>query len=340
MSIRVVALLLLLATPLRGQSGSASEVLASAVRAYRDLEFDAAARMLRHVLTPPLAIGLDDSARTRALTYLGAAEHYRGRQDSAIAVFQRLAVLAPSQRPDTLIFPPEITRLYDAVRTTLPVPPPIAVTAPDTLPRLQPPAQPPPPPPPAVLEVPPAAPALPVGASQGNELKVTASGAGQVLSVRGVTALGFFGSVRFHRLELDVRYAEGQRRALVEGAVALRFLATPWLSVQMGPHARRFDTPFGAERWVTWRLGGRGELGLAGTGVRGHALLWRALALDVNVPPGAGSARGGEVGVTIDLESRPFWFGLAYGIDQAHVRAAARRETVKTVTLMVGLRRR
>src|SRR5258708_740846 len=102
MTVRVVALALLLAAPLRAQHGGASDVLRGAVRAYRDLEFDAAARMFRRVLTPPLAIGLDDAERAQALTYLGAAEHYRGRQDSAIAVFRRLVALAPRQRPDTL----------------------------------------------------------------------------------------------------------------------------------------------------------------------------------------------------------------------------------------------
>ena len=47
MSVRVVALALLLAAPLRAQSGGASEVMTGAVRAYRDLDFDAAATMLR-----------------------------------------------------------------------------------------------------------------------------------------------------------------------------------------------------------------------------------------------------------------------------------------------------
>jgi hypothetical protein len=116
MRIRVVVLALLLATPLRAQTGSASDVMSGAVRAYRDLDFDAAATMLRRVLAAPLASQLDDSVRARALTYLGAAEHYRARPDSALAVFRRLVVLAPRHRPDTLVFPPEITRLYDAVR--------------------------------------------------------------------------------------------------------------------------------------------------------------------------------------------------------------------------------
>src|SRR5947209_3405448 len=232
MRVRGVVLALLLAAPaLAAQNGSASEVMSSAVRAYRDLDFDAAARLLRRALTPPLASELDDSTRARALTYLGAAEHYRDRPDSATAVFRRLVVLVPRYRPDTLIFPPEITRLYDEVHEELSVGEPqrIAVNEGDRLPRFK------PPPPPAALHVPPAAP--PVGASPSNERRITASGAGQVLNVRGVTALGFFGDVRFRHLDLDVRYAEGQHGALVEGAVALGFLATPWLSVQMGPHA-------------------------------------------------------------------------------------------------------
>jgi len=332
MRVRVVVLALLLAAPaLAAQNGSASEVMTSAVRAYRDLDFEVAARLLRRVLTPPLASELDDSTRARALTYLGAAEHYRARPESAIAVFRRLVVLAPRQRPDTLIFPPEITRLYDQVHAELSAGVPLRIgdTERDRLRRFR-------PPPRAALQVPPAVP--PVGASQSDERRMSTSAAGQVLKVRDVTALGFFGDVRFRRLELDVRYAEGQREDLVEGAVTLGFWATPWLSVQMGPHARRFDTPFGAERWVTWRLGGRADVAIAGPSVRGHAVLWRALALDVNVPPGSGSAHGGEVGVTIDLGPQPLWIALAYGIDQAQVRDAARRETVQTLRLSVGLR--
>src|SRR6266446_1903891 len=115
-----LAVLLLLAAPLSAQSDSASRMMTRAVRAYQDLDFDGAARLLRRVLAPPLAAQLKDAQRARALSYLGAAEHYRGRPDSAIAVFRRLVALAPDHRPDTLIFPPEITRLYDGVRSSLP----------------------------------------------------------------------------------------------------------------------------------------------------------------------------------------------------------------------------
>src|SRR5258705_13930288 len=114
---------LLAATPRRAKPGSAREVMARAERAYRDLEFDVAASTLRRVLTPPLAAELDDSARARALAYLGAAEHYRGQADSAIAVFRRLGEFAPDAQPDTLGFPPGAPDLHH------PVPPRLTVRA-------------------------------------------------------------------------------------------------------------------------------------------------------------------------------------------------------------------
>ena len=122
--------------------------------------------------------------------------------------------------------------------------------------------------------------------------------------------------------------------------MALRFVGTPWLSVEMVPRVRHYATTSGAERWVTWRLGGRVETALVGTSVRGYAMLWRGLGLDVNVPPGSGSTRGGEVGVTVNMGPGPLWFTLGYGIDHAQVRDAARGETVETLTLTAGLRRR
>jgi len=174
------------------------------------------------------------------------------------------------------------------------------------------------------------------------------SEASGVTQVSG-TALGFTGSLRFRRFELGVQYAEGtlqpadqvsESRDLVEGALALRFVGTPWLSVEMGPRVRHYATTSGAERWVTWRLGGRVETAVVGTSVRGYAMLWRGLGLDVNVPPGSGSTRGGEVGVTVNMGPGPLWFTLGYGIDHAQVRDAARSETVEILTLTAGLRRR
>jgi len=333
MKFTLVALLLLLAAPLAAQGGgdSASRVMTKAVRAYQDLDFDGAARLFRRVLAPPLAEQLDDAKRARALMYLGATEHYRGRPDSAIAVFRRLVALAPEQRPDTLVFPPEITRLYDGVRSAATV---VAVAR-DTVaqpPRPPPPAPPPPAPPPKRA----AEPASRVGT-------VTANVGGLVSSVSTgnatSAAAGFAGSVQLRRMELQVRYAEGSND-LVEGALALRLLATPWLSMQLGPHIRRFDTPLGAERWVTWRLGVRGDVAISRSGVRGYAMLWRALGLDVNLPSSSGSAHGGEIGVRTDVGLRRLWLAMAYGVDQAVVPDANRSETVKTLTLTVGVNRR
>src|SRR5207244_12849324 len=91
MRVRVVVLALLLAAPaLAAQNGSASEVMTSAVRAYRDLDFEVAARLLRRVLTPPPASELDDSTRLRAPTYLGAPAQYRERPGSANPRFTRV----------------------------------------------------------------------------------------------------------------------------------------------------------------------------------------------------------------------------------------------------------
>ncbi|HEV2669788.1 MAG TPA: hypothetical protein VGU74_01750, partial [Gemmatimonadales bacterium] len=105
----LLALLLLLPAPLLAQSGSARDTVTRAVRAYEDLDFDLAATLLRRAL----ASALDDSTRVRALAYLGAAEHYRMQPDSAAAAFHQLALLAPGYQPDTLVFAPEVTTLYN-----------------------------------------------------------------------------------------------------------------------------------------------------------------------------------------------------------------------------------
>ena len=337
MKIRLAVLALLFAAPLQAQTGGASDVMTRAVRAYQDLEFQVAANLLRRVLAAPLAKELDDSTRALALTYLGAAEHYRGNADSAIAAFRRLVELAPHHAPDTLIFPPEITRLYEQVRSSMT---PIAVQlAPSPPPP--PPAPAPPPPPVATAPVHDTAPAQPEPGVSVTSVTVTVAAlitnvrTGSIAGIAG----GFEGSVWLRRLGLHMRYAEGSN-GLVEGALSLRVRATPWLSMQLGPHARRFDTPLGAERWVTWRLGARGAVAIPGSGVRGYAILWRALALDVNLPSGSGSAHGGEIGVRTDALLRPFWLAMAYGIDQAVVRDANRRETDKSLTLTVGVNRR
>ena len=182
-------------------------------------------------------------------------------------------------------------------------------------------------------------------------MRITVSGGGIVANVRahseaglpsaGGTVLGMTASVRLRRFELGVHYLEGslEARDLVEGAAALRFVATPWLTLHAGPLIRRYDMPSGAERWTVWQLGARADAPISAN-VRGHAQLWQGLGLSVNVPPGSGTARGGELGVTYDLPSRPFWFGLAYSIDHASLQNSSRRETVAMLTVTAGVRRR
>ena len=341
MTRRVLALALLVAAPIpsAAQDRSAGDVMTPAIAAYQNLDFDLAATLLRRAL----AGDLNDSTRVRALTYLAAAEHYRARDDSAVAVFGRLVVLAPRYQPDTLVFPPEITRMYDDVRSRTKVEAPQLAVAPPS------PAPAPPPPPPAPA---------PVRSSAADTTEVfhthpriTVSGGGIVANVRahseaglpsaGGTVLGMTASARLRRFELGIHYLEGslEARDLVEGAMALRFVATPWLMLHAGPLIRRYDMPAGAERWTMWQLGARTEAPIVGTSVRGHALLWQGLGLSVNVPPGSGAARGGEFGVTYDLPSRPFWFALAYSIDHASVQSSDRHETVKMLTVTAGVRK-
>lgn len=334
MNRRVLAFVLVVAvpTPLLAQNESARDAMTRGIRAYQDLDLDVASTLLRGALSKEGRGELDDSARVEALMYLGAAEFYRASRDSAVAVFRRLVLLAPRHQPDSLVFAPEITRLYNQVQqslqtvsieTTRPTPTPAPATATATAPR------------------------------ERTQHRISATGAGTLVNVEAQsevgglppasgTVLGMSASVRYDRFEVGVRYMQGwlQNRHLAEGAAALRFVTTPWLTLHTGPQIRRYETPAGAERWVTWQLGARAEAPIVATTVRGHAMWWGGPVLSVNVPPlVSGTTLGGELGVTVDMTRGPFWFGMAYGIDQASVRGTTRRETVKTLTITAGLRR-
>src|SRR2546425_2515166 len=86
------------------------------IRAYEQLDYAVAAVLLRRELAAGAPGALPDSERAAALVYLGATELFRGRQDSAVAAFQRLVLLRPGFRPDPLTFPPEVTDLFRQVR--------------------------------------------------------------------------------------------------------------------------------------------------------------------------------------------------------------------------------
>src|SRR5947207_14826573 len=86
------------------------------MRAYKNLDFDAATLLLRRGVGQLTAAKAPVAQRAQGLVYLGAAELFRGRRDSAVAVFRRLVVLDPRYRPDQLVFPPEVTSVFEAVR--------------------------------------------------------------------------------------------------------------------------------------------------------------------------------------------------------------------------------
>src|SRR5437879_12582403 len=94
------------------------ELLGQGVKAYQALEYDAAAALLEQSLGRDSASGLADSLRARALTYLAATELFRGQRDSAVGAFRQLVLLNPRYRPDELIFPPQVTNLFQEVRRT------------------------------------------------------------------------------------------------------------------------------------------------------------------------------------------------------------------------------
>ncbi len=107
----------LAAAPVRAQDATdAMGVLATGLRHYQQLEYDSASMYLRRALAGVSGDTVTSSGRTRALTYLGAAELFRGRRDSAFAAFRRLVVQNPQARPDPLVFPPEVTTIYAFAR--------------------------------------------------------------------------------------------------------------------------------------------------------------------------------------------------------------------------------
>ena len=95
---------------------TAADLVDQGVRAYGDLEFDAAAAFLRRALSAEAGESIEPNHQARALTYLAAAEFYRGNPDSTEVIFRRLVLFDTRQRPDELVFPPEITNIFDSVR--------------------------------------------------------------------------------------------------------------------------------------------------------------------------------------------------------------------------------
>jgi len=106
--------------PALAHAQTGASLLERGIRANQNLEYDSAAILLRTALGRTGAEALPDSARLRALMYLGATELFRGRRDSAAAAFRSLVLADPRFRPDQLIFPPDVSTLFDQVRQATP----------------------------------------------------------------------------------------------------------------------------------------------------------------------------------------------------------------------------
>jgi hypothetical protein len=110
-----VLLLVLFLAPLRLEGQASSELLVRGIEAYRNLDFDGAVGFLHRWFAA--AAGQASQAQvTRGLTYLGAAEEFRGNRDSAVAAFRRLVLADPRYEVDQMVFPPEVTGLFTTVR--------------------------------------------------------------------------------------------------------------------------------------------------------------------------------------------------------------------------------
>jgi hypothetical protein len=126
---KYVVLLLAALVPAAASAQQTAALVERGVRAYQTLDYETAAALLRRALAAPAPDTATSVERVRALTYLAASDFYRDRRDSTAAVFRRLVLTAPRARPDPLIFPPEVTALYDAARRATKA---VAAELPDT----------------------------------------------------------------------------------------------------------------------------------------------------------------------------------------------------------------
>jgi len=91
--------------------------LEQGLRAYRELEMESAGWLLRQSLT---GNGLNADQRMTALSYLGAAEFYRDRRDSALSAYRQLIRNEPFGALDTLVFGPDVQAVFVEARTRTP----------------------------------------------------------------------------------------------------------------------------------------------------------------------------------------------------------------------------
>ena len=102
------------ALPRGAAAQTGAELVSQGLTAYRGLDYAAAIALIRRGLAAPDA--LSDTAVAAAYTYLGAAEVLRGRPGAAVAAFRQALANDPTHRPDTLIFPPQVTNAFEDTR--------------------------------------------------------------------------------------------------------------------------------------------------------------------------------------------------------------------------------
>jgi len=88
------------------------------IKAYGELEMESAGWLLRQALAGDK---LDRTRRISALSYLGAAEFYRDRRDSALSAYGQLIRLEPWHWLDRLVFGPDIQNIFEEARRLTPV---------------------------------------------------------------------------------------------------------------------------------------------------------------------------------------------------------------------------
>lgn len=318
---RVTVLLALAAVPATAQTaGRASPDLERGERAYRALEYDSAAALLRRGLA---AAGLPDSLRRRGLVYLGATELFRGRRDSAVAAFAEVVRTDPAYAPDSLVFPPRVTSLFQEVRRTASV----AVTPPPVAARI--------PPPPAVTSTPtrpdsvlvrPTPPeraseqVAPVILPQSARVSLSAGTGLAWLKSAGAASHGAVlhgaAEMAIGVVSLRVALAEGRLDGdMVEGSADLGVRPVHWLAFRVGPGARAYVTDSATARLVAWRVGAHVD----GPELEGRMYssleVWRSLQMGGNVPgAGAGAWQGGEADLTFRVGG-PVLLRIDYRID-------------------------
>ena len=121
-------------------------------------------------------------------------------------------------------------------------------------------------------------------------------------------------------------YAEGRLspsgsniggRDLVEGSLEAGIRPFPGVEFGFGPFVRTLATDSASERWVVWRLGGRGEVPLYGDRVTCTLAFWEGVAARTEPVGATGSSTGGAAGVAYRFPGGRYALRLTYQVDEA-----------------------